>query len=454
MAYYQSKRRRRWISVAAVAATALLAVAETQSADEVPDDPENTPLTALKREYRRPETIPFPSNNPYTEAKARLGRKLFFDTRLSGSDTVACASCHTPALAWEDGRETGVGETGQALARHTPTLWNLAWGEFFFWDGRAASLEEQALMPIQAASEMNQPLEELVQSLQAVPEYRREFAAAFPDDPAITPEHITQALATFERTLVSPATPFDRWIAGDEGAIGEAAKRGFLLFNNEAHCASCHAGWDFTDQAFHDIGLPGKDRGRGAVLDLPEVDHAFKTPTLRDTVRRAPYMHDGSLASPEAVIEHYNGGFIDRPTLSADMQPIDLSAEQQADLLAFLHTLTTPDNAEETAAPPSPAATAGTPNFAEAPPIRQVSQRDKTFAPEHMILQAGETLWVLNDDTRTHNLRIHDPNLDYNSGAQEPGETVAITFRHPGRYYVFCAIHPKMKLTVDVVEQR
>jgi cytochrome c peroxidase len=403
----------------------------------------------LKDQYTRPKAIPFPSENPYSEVKAKLGRKLFFDTRLSGKDTIACASCHIPALAWEDGREKAVGEDGQILNRHTPTLWNLAWGEFFFWDGRAASLEEQALLPIQTALEMNQSLEALVASLQRLPEYRRAFAAAFPENPSISSETITKALATVERTLVSPETPFDRWIAGDEKAISKAAQRGFMLFNTKANCAACHSGWAFTDHAFHDIGLSGNDEGRGAVLALPEVAHAFKTPTLRDITRRAPYMHDGSLPTLEAVIDHYNGGFRQRPTLSSDLRAIALSTEEKTELLAFLETLTTSDTKKESLHLPSKVMPQ-IPDNTAATLTQSVSQRNKAFHPNHIKLSAGATLKIRNDDTRTHNLRIHDPALDYNSGAQEPGETAEITFREPGTYYIFCGIHPKMKLVVEV----
>ena len=411
-----------------------------------------TPATipdTIKDQYKRPKAIPFPSNNPYSEAKATLGRKLFFDTRLSGKNTIACASCHIPVLAWEDGREKAIGEDGEMLNRHTPTLWNLAWGEFFFWDGRAASLEEQALLPIQAALEMNQPLEALVASLQRLPEYRQGFAAAFSENPNITSETIAKALATFERTLVSPETPFDRWIAGDEKAISEAAQRGFMLFNTKANCAACHSGWAFTDHAFHDIGLSGNDKGRGAVLALSEVAHAFKTPTLRDITRRAPYMHDGSLPTLKAVIAHYNGGFRQRPTLSADLQAIALSTEEKAELLAFLETLTTSDTKETILYLPTKVASQ-IPDNAAKKLTQSVSQRNKAFHPNHIKLSAGVTLKIHNDDIRTHNLRIHDPALDYNSGAQEPGETAEITFPQPGTYYIFCGIHPKMKLVVEV----
>lgn len=291
-------------------------------------------LEELRAQYQRP---PMPAAAP--AARVELGRTLFFDPRLSGNDAVSCASCHNPALGWEDGRARGSGVPGTPLPRHTPTLLNLAWEETFFWDGRAASLEEQARGPIEAAAEMSQSLPELVTELSAVAGYRERFAAAFPEAPEITAEHIVAALASFERTLVSPPAPFDRWLAGDEQALSPAAQRGFVLFHGKARCAECHSGWAFTDRAFHDVGLPDADQGRGPVIGLPEVNHAFKTPTLRDIGKRAPYMHDGSLATLEDVIRHYEDGFVERATLAEEMQPVTLSDAERADLIAFLRSL-------------------------------------------------------------------------------------------------------------------
>jgi cytochrome c peroxidase len=403
-------------------------------------------MAALTASYRRPEMVPFPADNPYTPAKAELGRALFFDPQLSAGGGIACASCHIPELGWEDGRKTGIGEPGTPLDRHTPTLWNLAWGEFFFWDGRADSLEAQASMPIQSHVEMNMPMQVLVARLAETAAYRDAFAAAFPEDPRVNENNLLNALATYERTLVSPETRFDRRIAGEK-SLSKAEERGFVLFNGKANCAACHSGWAFTDHAFHDIGLPGDDRRRGKVLDLKGADHAFKTPTLRDIGRRAPYMHDGSLPTLAAVIEHYETGIVERPTLSADLERISLTPEERADLLAFLGTLTAPGDVD-TAPQVTPAPVQA--QLAEAVPTPAVSQRDKAFTPKHIEIDTGATVRILNDDSRTHNIRIHDANLQYNSGAQEPGETIEITFEMAGRYYAFCAIHPKMELIVDV----
>lgn len=296
-------------------------------------------LAALKAKYRRPEAVPFPEDNPHSEAKARLGELLFFDPRLSRDDDISCATCHDPSLAWEDGQPTGVGAAAKPLRRHTPSILNLAWGELYFWDGRATSLEEQALGPIQSDVEMAQPLDELQTELRAIPGYRRAFEAAFPGA-GITPDTIAKAIATFERTVVSDTAPFDRWIEGDETAIGESAKRGFIAFNASAGCAACHSGWSFTDHGFHDVGLPNEnDLGRFERLPLPAMKFAFKTPGLRDIARRAPYMHDGSMATLDAVIEHYARGMANRPSLSPLAKPFELSAAMKTDLIAFLESL-------------------------------------------------------------------------------------------------------------------
>ena len=300
-------------------------------------------LAELKQRYARPAEIPFPEDNPYSEAKARLGKQLFFDPRLSGNNDVSCAGCHVPELGWEDGMPVARSPSGKPQQRHTPTLWNVAWIKFFFWDGRSRSLEDQASRPVLSQGEMNQPMPSLMTELRGIDGYRDAFAEAFPDDPKVDQANMVKAIATFERTLVQPTTPFDAWIAGDDTAISATAQRGFRLFNGKANCAECHGGWNFTRGAFHDIGLPATDdKGRGPVLEVDAANNAFKTPTLRDVANRAPYMHDGRFPDLETVIAHYEDGFVERDTLSADMQEIDLSPQETDDLIAFLKTLSTP----------------------------------------------------------------------------------------------------------------
>jgi len=335
------KPRRAWIMAAIM--TVMIAVPCGTHADTV---------QKLKDLYRRPATIPHPGYNPPSPAKARLGKALFFDPRLSGSDAFACATCHNPEMGWEDGLPRSFGETGKQLARHTPTLLNLAWSLRFGWDGRIPTLEGFVLGPISNPHEMNQNLDTLISELTALSGYRELFAKAFPGQkPAV--DHVSLAIAAFERTIVAPPSAFDAWIDGDENAISAAAKAGFRLFNEKAGCGQCHKGWNFTDNAFHDIGIADPDFGRGGLADAAaETRHAFKTPTLRQIDHRAPFMHDGSLDSLDAVITHYAEKFQRRPTLAKEINPLSLDAHEKFNLLAFLGTLTA--QAKPVSAPPLP----------------------------------------------------------------------------------------------------
>jgi len=295
----------------------------------------------MKKDFVRPAEIPFPADNPYSVTKAALGQKLFFDPRLSGSNWISCSTCHNPGFSWGDGMAHAIGNGMKTLGRRTPTILNLAWAELLMWDGRKHGLEEQALGPMTAPAEMNADLALLVDKLNTIPGYRADFATVF-GDKGISGKTIGQAIATYERTIVSGEAPFDRWIAGDENAIGASAKRGFALFNGKAGCAQCHEGWNFTDGAFYDIGVgQGDDIGRGKLFaNSPKLKYAFKVPTLRDVARRAPYMHNGSEPTLEAVIDLYDRGGIDRPSRSELIKPLNLSDQEKADLIAFLKTLT------------------------------------------------------------------------------------------------------------------
>src|SRR5882724_10955091 len=297
-------------------------------------------IDAMKALYKRPASIPFPKENPYTPEKAALGKKLYFDTRISVSMAQSCASCHSPGFGWGDGLAVGVGHGMAKLGRHSPTIVNAAWGAIFMWDGRLADLEEQALGQITSPGEMNMPIEQLMGRLEAIAEYKPLFAAAFPGE-KMSPKTLAQAIATYERTVVSQRAPFDDWIDGNEKAISEEAKRGFALFNAKAQCSSCHEGWNFTNDGFQDVGLPSDDIGRGQFMPgVIKMQHAFKTPGLREITRRSPYMHDGSLATLEQVVDHYDQGGVDRPSRSDLMKPLGLTAQEKSDLVVFLQTLT------------------------------------------------------------------------------------------------------------------
>jgi cytochrome c peroxidase len=297
--------------------------------------------TGARESFKRPPQIPYPEDNPYSAAKAELGRMLFFDPILSGSQSRSCATCHNPGLSWGDGLPKAIGENQAALPMRSPTLIDIAWIDRLGWDGKFSDLEAVTFGPITGRANMNLPDPTvLIGRLSAIPGYVRSFAAIFGES-GITRRNIELAVATYERSLVAGEAPFDLWVKGDEKAIDAAAKQGFALFTGKARCAECHIGPSFTDGSFHDIGTAeGDDIGRGRFFPTSvKLRYAFKTPTLRDVARRAPYMHDGSVATLEQVIALYDKGGIDRPSRAASIRPLGLSDSEKTDLLAFLRTL-------------------------------------------------------------------------------------------------------------------
>ncbi len=297
------------------------------------------------KDYKKPSIVPYPKDNEYSKDKELLGKILFFDPRLSASNWISCATCHNPGLSWGDGLPKGIGHGMNTLGRRTPTILNLAWGEPLFWDGRVDTLEAQALGPISAPGEMGLPQDQLVGKIQSIEGYSALFNRAFLDLKGVTIEKISKAIATYERTIVSSEAPFDAWINGKQNAISENAKRGFVVFNEKGKCAQCHSGWRFTDDSFHDIGIDDDDIGRAKIIPgIPVLQHAFKTPTLRNISKRAPYMHAGSEPTLTAVVEFYNlGGKVRRDSLAEQIQPLHLTDTEKNDLVAFLKTLTSRD---------------------------------------------------------------------------------------------------------------
>jgi len=291
--------------------------------------------------YRRPQAIPYPDGNPYTAEKAALGATLFFDPVLSGSHATACATCHQPSLAWADGLPRAIGDQQQQMNLRSPTLLDVAWTPLLGWDGKFVDVEAVTFPAILGKANMNLPAPEALERLSGSPAYVRRFQAVFGPG-RITQEKVEQAIATYERGIVSSPAPFDRWVEGDEAAVGDGARRGFALFEGKAGCSSCHSGWAFTDYSFQDIGsATGGDIGRGALFPSSKLlRYAFKVPTLRDVALRAPYMHNGSVATLEAVVDLYDRGGIARPSRSPKIRPLGLSAAEKADLIEFLRTLT------------------------------------------------------------------------------------------------------------------
>jgi cytochrome c peroxidase len=294
-------------------------------------------------DYLRPAEAPEPADNAVTPARVALGKDLFFDPRLSGSGWISCATCHNPALGWSDGLATGMGHGMKHLPRATPTIVNAAFNTLQMWDGRKKSLEDQALGPITTEAEMAQTIPALVAKLESIPGYRHMFAEAYPGAP-ISGETIAKAIASYERTVLSTESPFDRWMRGDEHAVSEAAKRGFAVFRGAGNCETCHSGFNFTDNGFHNIGVKDpeghEDVGRYNERKVALMKGAFKTPTLRDVALTGPYMHNGCYKTLEEVVEHYVRGGDVKGNLSPNMKPIQLTEADKADLVAFLKTLT------------------------------------------------------------------------------------------------------------------
>jgi cytochrome c peroxidase len=312
-----------------------------------------------------------PSANPITKGKFELGKQLYFDPRLSLDGTISCASCHDPDKGWTDRLATSVGIDAQVGGRNAPTVTNTAFGKTMFWDGRAGSLEAQAQGPVLNEIEMGaQTYDAIVKRLREIPGYREQFRKVFGTD--VTLDGIAKAIATYERVAaLSGGSKFDRYVGGvgqepDPTALSESEKRGMVLFGlrldqddefvpgvelQKAKCSACHFGPNFSDEQFHNLGVgydesTGKfaDLGRFAVTPIGSKEQrdigAFKTPTVRDAEKSAPYMHDGSEKTLEQVVEYYNKGGKKNPYLDIDMKPLNLTDQEKADLVAFMKALT------------------------------------------------------------------------------------------------------------------
>lgn len=282
------------------------------------------------------EAAYIPEDNPLTPEKIALGKQFFWDKRWSRSGTVACVSCHSPDHAWSDPAQFSTLFSGKPAPRHAPTIVNRLFSDRQLWTGLRDSLEEQALKDANRTDEL------VVQHLGAIPAYQEQFRKVFGTD--LNPQGVAKAIAAYVRMILSGDSPYDRFQAGDKGALPPAAQRGLALFTGKARCVTCHAGFNFTDESYHNIGV-GMDRenpdlGRSTVTKADADRGAFKTPTLRDVARRGPYMHDGSVKTLEEVVAFYNRGGHKNPWLSEEIRPLNLTGRELADLVAFLHALT------------------------------------------------------------------------------------------------------------------
>lgn len=296
--------------------------------------------------------VPIPANNPPTADTIALGRALYYDTHLSATDAIACANCHNPALYFTDGRPVSMGVNGKTGTRNAPTTLNATFQPVQFWDGRATSLEDQAGGPIQNPVEMNLPHDQMVTKIGKITNYQGAFDKAFGKGP-ITIQKVEMALASFERTLLSGNSPFDRYqYGGDKTAMSESAIHGLEIFKdkNKGNCVTCHTIEDkfalFSDGKFHNLGTgidpEGnlKDQGRYNETHLDADRGAFRTPTLRNIAKTAPYMHDGSVKTLKDVVDFYVGGGTSNPHLDKEIKELKLDGKERADLVAFLEALT------------------------------------------------------------------------------------------------------------------
>ncbi len=301
--------------------------------------------------------VPVPVDNPQSSRKILLGKQLYFDTRLSKNNTISCATCHNPAMGWSDIGPTSTGIHGQKGLRRAPPVSNAAYSPLQFWDGRASSLEEQAEGPMQNPVEMGNTLDNVVKTLNGIPGYVREFKQVFGTTP-ITIDQVAKAIASFERTVVTTDSRYDRYLSGNKNALTPLEKEGLAVFNGKGRCAVCHSGQALSDGKFHNLGA-GKagasaDTGRYAVTHDPRDMGAFKTPTLRDVALRPPYMHDGSEKTLESVVDFYNKGGMKNPGLDPLITPLGLSPEETKALVAFMKTALISLNPEVAGVKPLP----------------------------------------------------------------------------------------------------
>jgi len=286
--------------------------------------------------------IPWPEDNGYSPSRVELGKILFFDGRLSANGVVSCAFCHEPSHAFSGSTALSSGVNGKLEVRHTPTLINRAWGKSQFWDGRAPTLESQVIVPLTNPDEMGMTVDQVVEKLQHIKGYAALFAAAFGDG-MIDVERVAKALASFERTIVSGNSPYDRYTLGDKSALTKQQKAGLNFFNGKGECAECHSGPNLTTEKFANLGIgidqPNPDPGLEAITKKRGDFGKFKAPTLRDLAHRGPYMHDGRFKTVGEVLDFYSRGGLANPHLDTRLTPFYMDEQTKQNLLAFLASL-------------------------------------------------------------------------------------------------------------------
>ena len=277
--------------------------------------------------------MPVPEDNPISAAKVELGRRLFSDSRLSRDGSISCATCHRPDRAFSSAAAIAVGVFGRSGRRNAPALINRGYGRAFFWDARVATLEEQVLKPIQDPNEMDLPLEEAAARV------------------GLPPRELSQALATYVRSILSGNSRFDRFVNGDRTALTADEQRGLAIFRGKGNCTACHVGPNFTDEKLHDTGVAWQPPGYYA--DPGGGTGNFKTPTLREVARTSPYMHDGRLATLDDVVNFYDEGGRPNPNLDPEIRPLHLTPEEHGALVSFLGSLSAESDRSDVNAPAS-----------------------------------------------------------------------------------------------------
>ncbi len=478
---------RRISLVIALVSVAIVAPAHGQ--DNTPFVPEIPELPEFPAELDI-DLFWVPEDNPITPEKVALGWQLFYDPRLSGDETISCASCHLPEAGFADPRRGSVGMGGAVGGRNAPTVINAIFSEALFWDGRAASLEEQAVGPIQNSIEMANTLEAVETRLAEIPGYRQQFQEVFGTD-EITADLVGKAIATFERVVVSADSPWDRALAsGDESLISDSARRGNALFNGEAGCSQCHAVTRINDtptDLYQNTGVgmskDEPDLGRFEQSGEDEDRGAFKAPPLRNITETAPYMHDGSLATLEEVIAFYDRGGEPNAWLDEKMKPLELDDQQREDLLAFLDSLTgnVPDFTKRVPPlPPDMPRTDGTTvaggsatgtirgrldhAFAKRltaavyvtaiegesfePPTANpvMDQLNLRYTPHVLPVLAGSTIEFPNSDETRHNVYTAKSSVcQFELGLYPAGEVKRVKCDDSGVVMVLCNVHAEMR---------
>ncbi len=419
-----------------------------------------------------PEDIEYPDDEPPSREEVELGKALFFDKRLSGSQKTSCATCHDPAKGFSDGRPRSIADRGNMM-RNAPHLYNVAWSSVLLWRGNGGdNLDTLVPRIVKNPNIMNLPPDKMVKRLKEIPYYLKTFKKLYPD--GLTAENVGKGIGAFTRSIITRNSAFDRYLKGDDSAMSAKALRGLMLFVGKARCAACHDGVNFTDDSFHNTGLETDDIGRGKFEKGEHFKFAFKTPGLRNTVLTGPYMHDGSIKTLREIVEFYNKGGMRKEGIDPEIKPLNLSDEEIDELLAFLEALT--DLVEVTPPPidllskksrkEANGTLSGQFSFLRKPSrvaliyfsddkgLKQgltIDQKGKQFLSQIAVGSPGEVIAFKNSDKIDHNIYADDKRLGikFDLGLMRAGSnfsgTQPISWEAGEVVKIGCKIHPKIR---------